>query len=75
MAGEGGGSGAACFTVGAGDGGTFGISTGCEAGADACFPGLPYGCMSTYQSAPLAMTSKVRLSKKIRILSRRLRRS
>ena len=48
---EGEGSGADCFTA-AGDEATFGISTGGEFGADACFPSLPYGCGSRYQSAP-----------------------
>ena len=59
----------------AGDGGevAFGITAAGGAGADACLSTLPRGCRSKYQSAPPAMTSKVRLSKKSRMFSRRFR--
>src|ERR1700682_6102322 len=65
--------GAACFTVGAGNEVEFCTSAEGEMGADALSANLPFGCKSMYQSAPPAMTSTARLSKKIRIFSRRFR--
>jgi hypothetical protein len=42
----------------------------CEPVTDASSPNLRCGCPNKYQIVPVAITSKVRLSRKIRIFSR-----
>jgi hypothetical protein len=59
--------------AGDGDEDAFGVTAADKAGADAWLSTLPRGCRSKYQRAPPAITSKVRLNKKIRMFSRRFR--